>query len=121
MMTDEMRRPSQIMRGLGIRQAGDPVLHEATLPFDLPREAELANRIAGELIDKAAVVSMAHAFRTGMGLAAPQLGIGRSVAIVRPPGTMPIVLLNPRVIDASGETVEGYEGCLSCFDVRVLP
>ena len=30
------------------------------------------------------------------------------------------MLLNPRVVDASAETDEQYEGCLSFFDVRGL-
>jgi peptide deformylase len=120
MNTDEARRPSEIMRGLGIRQAGDLALCEPTRPFELPREAELADRIVGELLDKATVVSLAHRFRHGMGLAAPQMGIGRSVAIVRPAGEVAIVLLNPTVIDSSGDCFDAYEGCLSCFDVRGL-
>ncbi|GAA2419854.1 hypothetical protein GCM10010404_92830 [Nonomuraea africana] len=55
-----------------------------------------------------------HVFSKGMGLAAPQIGIGRAAAIIVPPDpdVDPIVLLNPGIIDASAETDEQYEGCL---------
>jgi peptide deformylase len=55
------------------------------------------------------------AFGKGLGPAAPQLGIDRAAAIVRPPGGDTITLLNPR---ATAETDEQYEGCLSLFHVR---
>ncbi|MFC8869754.1 peptide deformylase [Streptomyces sp. NPDC057148] len=57
-----------------------------------------------------------------MGIAAPQIGIGRAAAVVQPvePGAGAIVLLSPRVIAASQETDEQYEGCLSVVDVRGL-
>ncbi|GAA4231259.1 hypothetical protein GCM10022254_27950 [Actinomadura meridiana] len=43
-------------------------------------------------------------------------------AVIAPPDpdAEPLVLLNPRVINASPETDEQYEGCLSFFDVRGL-
>jgi peptide deformylase len=47
-------------------------------------------------------------------------GIGRSAAVVWPAGNGAIALLNPRVIDASAECLDAYEGCLSCFDSRGL-
>jgi peptide deformylase len=53
-----------------------------------------------------------------MGLAAPQIGIGRAAAVVLTADGDSITLLNPRVIDQSTETDEQYEGCLSFFDVR---
>ncbi|MFI1303582.1 peptide deformylase [Streptomyces sioyaensis] len=56
-----------------------------------------------------------------MGLAAPQIGIGRAAAVVQPPGDAPaIVLLNPRITTSCDETDEQYEGCLSFFGVRGL-
>ena len=53
-----------------------------------------------------------------MGIAAPQIGIGRAAAIVRTPSGETITLLNPQLIDHSEEQDEQYEGCLSFFDVR---
>ena len=54
----------------------------------------------------------------GMGLAAPQIGIGRAAAVVRTPQGETITLLNPQICDESAEVDEQYECCLSFFDVR---
>ncbi len=61
-----------------------------------------------------------HPFSKGVGLAAPQLGLGWAAAVVRPadPDGKPIVLFNPRIVETSPELDEQYEGCLSFFDVR---
>jgi peptide deformylase len=53
-----------------------------------------------------------------MGLAAPQIGIGRAAAVVQTADGDSITLLNPRIIDQATATDEQYEGCLSFFDVR---
>ena len=54
-----------------------------------------------------------------MGIAAPQVGSARSVAVIKPPdGGRPFLLYNPRAIDQSVDQDEQYEGCLSFFDVR---
>ncbi|MFA1540398.1 peptide deformylase [Actinomadura monticuli] len=52
----------------------------------------------------------------------PQLGIDRAAAVIAPPDpdAEPLMLLNPRVISASAETDEQYEGCPSFFDARGL-
>ena len=63
-------------------------------------------------------VGRAHSFAKGMGLAAPQIGIGRAAAVIRTPEGQIITLLNPRICDQSAATDEQYEGCLSFFDVR---
>jgi peptide deformylase len=62
-------------------------------------------------------VEKVHIFGKGMGIAAPQVGIGRAVALVRTPDGETITLLNPRVIEEAPGDVQ-YEGCLSFFDVR---
>jgi peptide deformylase len=74
--------------------------------------------VAAELQSAAERVVEVHTFGKGMGIAAPQLGIDRAAAIVRPVGGDTITLLNPRIIEQTGETDEQYEGCLSFFDVR---
>jgi peptide deformylase len=53
-----------------------------------------------------------------MGLAAPQIGVTRRAAVIQAPDQAPIVLFNPRILHASEESDEQYEGCLSFFDVR---
>jgi peptide deformylase len=110
--------PSQRMGSLGIIQEGDPLLTTESRRFDLPNEAEDARRVVTELVSALGRVGRAHKFSKGMGLAAPQIGIGRAAAVVLTADGDSITLLNPRVIDQSTETDEQYEGCLSFFDVR---
>ncbi|MFE5596547.1 peptide deformylase [Streptomyces sp. NPDC056549] len=108
------------MRDLGVVQYGSPILGEPARPFTLPDEWETADTIVGQLLDAMERIRRAHDFSgKGLGVAAPQIGIGRSVAVIQPPGADPIMLLNPRITAASEEMDEKYEGCLSFFDVRI--
>jgi peptide deformylase len=115
-------RPSQQMRDLGVVQHGAPVLAEPARPFDLPAEREAAEQTVEMLFASIERIARVHSFAKGMGIAAPQLGIGRAAAVVQPPeeGADAMLLLNPRVTAASEESDEQYEGCLSFFDVRGL-
>ncbi|MBD0709002.1 formylmethionine deformylase [Streptomyces sp. CBMA291] len=110
------------MRDLGVVQDGAPVLAEPARAFDLPAEREVAEQVVEQMFAAMERIGQVHPFAKGMGLAAPQIGIGRAAAVVRPPGpdASAIVLLNPRITDRSGDTDEQYEGCLSFFDVRGL-
>ncbi len=49
---------------------------------------------------------------SGVGLAAPQLGISTRVIVIAPMDYKPTALINPRIIRAEGEQI-GLEGCLS--------
>lgn len=115
-------RPSEQMRDLGVVQRGAPVLAERTRVFDLPAERETAEQAVERLFSSMERIGQVHPFAKGMGIAAPQIGIGRAAAVVQPPdqGTPAIILLNPRIIDRSSDADEQYEGCLSFFDVRGL-
>ncbi|WP_131769179.1 peptide deformylase [Candidatus Protofrankia californiensis] len=113
-------RPSEQMAAVGIVQQGAEILSKPARPFDLPAEAEDARRVVAELSSAIERVSALHTFGKGMGIAAPQVGINRAAAIVRTVDGDTITLLNPTVIEASPETDEQYEGCLSFFDVRGL-
>jgi peptide deformylase len=113
----EPASPSETMAALGIVQEGDPILREVARPFDLPAEAEDARRVIAQLASAMERVEAAHTFGKGMGIAAPQIGIGRAVALVRTPERETITLINPRVIEQT-QGDEQYEGCLSFFDVR---
>jgi peptide deformylase len=110
--------PSDIMRKLGVVQNDDIRLRQTAQLFDLPSEAEDARRVIAELNSATERIAHVHVFGKGMGIAAPQIGIDRAAAIVRTPDGEAIILLNPRIIEASTETDEQYEGCLSFFDVR---
>lgn len=50
----------------------------------------------------------------GVGLAAPQVGVLKQIAVVdvSPEGDQPIILINPEIVEMSGEQT-GQEGCLS--------
>ncbi|WP_416968295.1 peptide deformylase [Streptomyces sp. 4F14] len=111
---------SQSMANAGVVQDGDPVLARPARPFDLPGEADEAQRVVGELLDVIERVRRLHTFGKGMGIAAPQIGIDRRAALVLPPdaGAEPLVLLNARIEESSAELDEQFEGCLSFFDVR---
>lgn len=62
---------------------------------------------------------------SGVGLAAPQVGVGKRVIVVdvspAEPGTPPVALVNPEIVERGG-LVEGMEGCLSVPGVEgVVP
>jgi peptide deformylase len=113
-------RPSEQMRALGVLQQGAVALTEPARLFALPAEREAAEDIVDRLLASMERIARVHPFAKGMGIAAPQIGIGRAAAIVQPAeeGAGAIVLLNPRITAASDRADEQYEGCLSFFDVR---
>lgn len=85
-----------------IRTEGDPVLNKKC------REVtEVTDRIQ-ELIDDM-IETMYEA--NGVGLAAPQVGILKRIVVIDV-GEGPIVMINPEIIETSGEQT-GSEGCLS--------
>ena len=55
----------------------------------------------------------------GVGLAAPQVGVSRRVAVVDvgDEHAPPLVLINPRIVDASAARETAEEGCLSIPDL----
>lgn len=115
-------RPSKQMRDLGVVQHGAPILTGLARPFELPVERDDAEQIIEKLFATMERIGHVHTFAKGMGIAAPQIGIGRAAAVVAPaePGATPVVLINPRITASSDEIDEQYEGCLSFFDVRGL-
>jgi peptide deformylase len=90
------------MTTFAIRQYGDPVLRQATRDID-NIDARVA-KLAEDMIETM------HA-APGVGLAANQVGVQRRM-FVYDIGDGPQVVLNPRIVESSGEwTFE--EGCLS--------
>ena len=85
-----------------IRVEGDPVLTKISRPIDkmTPRIHDLI----ADMLD-----TMYEAM--GVGLAAPQVGILKRVVVIDV-GDGPIILINPEIIEKSGEQT-GDEGCLS--------
>ncbi len=86
-----------------IRELGDPVLRT---PADEVRafDRDLA-ALVRDLLD-----TVDHPGRAG--LAAPQIGVGARVFSYNVDGEIGHVV-NPRIVELSGETQDGDEGCLS--------
>lgn len=105
---------------LPVVQAGDPVLRTPAVPYD----GQLDDDLLAALID--AMRRTMHA-APGVGLAAPQIGLGLAIAVVE--DTWPVdvevadererapvpfrVLVNPRYEPVGDGRVAFYEGCLS--------
>lgn len=85
-----------------IREIGDPVLNKKC------KEVKEMTERTRELIDDM-IETMYEA--DGVGLAAPQVGILKRIFVIDV-GDGPIILINPRVVETSGEQ-SGHEGCLS--------
>ena len=85
-----------------IRQMGDEILTKTCREIKAvtPRIQELIEDMLETMYES-----------NGVGLAAPQVGVLRRVAVVDI-GEGPIVMINPEVLDTSGEQT-GDEGCLS--------
>ncbi len=85
-----------------IRQMGDGILNNK--PWDIkavtPRILELIDDMLETMYEA-----------NGVGLAAPQVGVLKRVVVVDI-GDGPVVLINPRLMEASGEQT-GEEACLS--------
>lgn len=85
-----------------IRVQGDSVLQKVCRPVEKmsPRIAVLIEDMLDTMYEN-----------DGVGLAAPQVGVLRRIAVVDV-GEGPIVLINPEILETSGEQT-GEEGCLS--------
>ena len=87
-----------------IRVMGDRVLEKNCRPVEemTPRLEELIRDMLDTMYDK-----------MGVGLAAPQVGILKRIVVIDvEDGHGPYVLINPQILETSGEQT-GYEGCLS--------
>ena len=91
------------MAKLQIRKLGDEVLRKTCRPVD-----EITPRIITLLDDMIETMRAAD----GVGLAAPQVGILRRIAVVEVEEGTVYELINPKIVAYSGEQ-EGREGCLS--------
>lgn len=86
-----------------IREMGDPVLKKRCKEV-----TEITPRIQELIDDMFETLYEAN----GVGLAAPQVGILKRIVVIDVTGEDPILMINPKIIETSGEQ-EGYEGCLS--------
>ena len=86
-----------------IRYIGDDILTKKCKP--VTKMTDATKELIGDLFD-----TMYEA--RGVGLAAPQVGILRRICVVDVMDDDPIVLINPEVVESSGEQTDD-EGCLS--------
>ena len=86
-----------------IREYGDEVLEAVCRPVTkmTPHTRELIEDMFDTMYDA-----------NGVGLAAPQVGVLRRICVIDVTGEDPYVLINPRIVETSGEQT-GNEGCLS--------
>ena len=86
-----------------IREIGDPVLNKSckTVTEITDRTRQLIDDMFETMYDA-----------DGVGLAAPQVGILKRIVVVDVTGEDPILLINPVIMETSGEQT-GNEGCLS--------
>ena len=106
---------------LDIIKVGDPILRQS---------AQLVTKVSDDnlqqLIDALLTTSMNA---NGVGIAAPQVAQSYRLFVIcshpnprypDAPWMEPTVMINPRLISHSEETVKGWEGCLSVPGVRGL-
>jgi peptide deformylase len=86
-----------------IREIGDPVLNKISKQVTqmTPRTHDLIDDMFETMYEA-----------NGVGLAAPQVGVLKRIVVIDTTGEDPILLINPRIIEESGEQ-SGNEGCLS--------
>ncbi len=87
---------------LKIRIFPDPVLKMPTTPV------ETFDAALGAFVEKMRIAMEIH---DGVGLAAPQVGVSKKIALVARDDVL-YVLINPRLLEQEGEQ-NGEEGCLS--------
>jgi peptide deformylase len=106
---------------LSIYQLGNPVLREIAKPITNVHDPEIQ-----ELIDNL-IATAKNA--TGVGIAAPQVGISYQLLILasqpnarypNAPKMEPTAMINPTIISHSEEMVKDWEGCLSVPGIRGL-
>jgi len=88
---------------LNIRRYGDPILRQ---------KAQAVEAVTPEIRKALADMLETMYHQVGIGLAAPQVGIGLRIILVDDGSRGPRALLNPTIVERRG-AVRGEEGCLS--------
>lgn len=105
---------------LQIAKLGNPILREVARPVT-KKESQLVlfQRFLDDLVDTMRV-------KDGIGLAAPQVSQSIQAIVIeseentryRSANFPLLIMLNPTITEYSGETIEGWEGCLSLDNLR---
>ncbi|HDK26469.1 MAG TPA: peptide deformylase [Candidatus Atribacteria bacterium] len=88
---------------LEIKVYGDPILREKSKPVE---------KIAPEILNLIKDMTETMYAASGVGLAAPQVGVSKRIIIVDGGEEGVIALINPKIVDEEGEVI-AEEGCLS--------
>ena len=109
---------------LTLRKYGDPMLRQKAKPIDVVDDR--IRQLASDMLETMYA-------EEGIGLAAQQAGEAIALCVVdvpakgdtdeegnrfNPDAAMPMVLINPKILDSSEETDVYEEGCLSFPDIR---
>lgn len=104
-----------------IREVGDPILEEEAENIDI-------DKIDNEVLEIIEDLKTTLEFGTGLGIAAPQIGISKRIIVVgaklenikyNNAVEIPITaMINPSWIKLSDETDTQYEGCMSVPSIR---
>ncbi len=104
---------------LKVTRLGHPALRKPSEA--IPKET-IASPDLQQFIDN--MIETMHEYE-GVGIAAPQVHVSKQVAVIEATGdarsdkSIPLtVLINPRILAASKDLVEDWEGCLSVNDLR---
>ena len=87
-----------------IRYLGDPVLRRPAR--QVPRVDDSIRQLVDDMIESMQVAD-------GVGLAAPQIGVGLAIVVLGMPDEEPVPIINPVIVERSGERELEGEGCLS--------
>ncbi len=97
-----------------ILQLGDPRLREIALPVENPSAPKVA-ALVDDLADTLAYWRATTGY--GRGIAAPQLGQRLRVIFLQLPGEKPWPLVNPEILERSGEKIVVWDACLSFLSI----
>jgi peptide deformylase len=98
---------------LNVRILGDPILRQRAA--DVDTISEETRQLIRDMFETMYA-------EEGVGLAAPQVGVGERIIVVDPQqDDLPaFALINPEIVEASKETEKGEEGCLSIPGLREI-
>jgi len=91
------------MAVLEIKEYGEPVLREKSLSVD---------KIIPEVLKLIEDMTETMYTASGVGLAAPQVGVAKRIIVIDGQEEGLIILVNPKIVEREGEASE-EEGCLS--------
>ncbi len=104
--------PNGMTESFGIRTYGSAVLRSESEPVE-----EFGEELSEFLLRMVETMLV----EDGVGLAAPQVGVSRSIAVINPEPEnerTPIKMINPKIVAFSDETEVSEEGCLSVPGIR---